>query len=133
MGSRQEQLVPVCRRHDVRLLVAFGSRAGGRAGLGSDTDVAILLSRPPGDEGVPLALVAELREAMGVSGPLDVVILNHLESTTLGREIVREGKVLYDCDGEQFATFATRAMKAYADFAGFRRLRADVLAGRQIT
>jgi predicted nucleotidyltransferase len=129
MKADEQQIAAICRQRGIRLLVLFGSRASGRQRAGSDTDLAVLLDRSPS-----LAELASLQEAMegaiGEKRDIQFVVLNDLQSTTLGREIVRGGRVLYDSDGEQWPAFACRAMKAYADFEPFRRLRSEVLQGR---
>lgn len=117
----------LCRQRGIRLLILFGSQATGKATEHSDTDLAVSLELAPSWE--EFCLLAEnIERVLHIRGRLDLVVLNTLSSTTLGREIVRSAKVLYDCDGEQYAAFATKAMKEYADFEPFRRLRQAVLA-----
>jgi uncharacterized protein len=128
MNADDPRVSSICRERGIRLLVLFGSRSSGRARPDSDTDLAALMDRVPSPSELP-SLEKWLAEAMGVRGNVQLVILNELRSTTLGREIVRGGRVLFDRDGEQFPAFAVRAMKAYADFEPFRRLRRQVLRG----
>ncbi|MCK4626519.1 MAG: nucleotidyltransferase domain-containing protein [Phycisphaerae bacterium] len=125
-----EKVARTCRRESVLLLILFGSRAGDDAPAGSDTDLAVMLESSPDGLADLVRLEDSLREALEITGRIDLVILNDTESTTLRREIVRTGKVLFDSDGEQFPQFAVRAMKEFADFAPFRRLRRQVLTGR---
>ena len=131
MNADEQHIAAICRERGIRLLVLFGSRASGRHRPDSDTDLAVLLDRSPS-----LAELASLQEAMegaiGKKGGIQFVVLNDLQSTTLGREIVRGGRVLFDSDGEQWPAFACRAMKAYADFEPFRRLRRQVLQGGKV-
>ena len=131
MNADGQHITAICRERGIRLLVLFGSRASGRQRPDSDRDLAVLLDRSP-----TLAELASLQEAMegtiGEKGDIQFVVLNDLQSTTLGREIVRGGTVLYDSDGEQWPAFVCRAMKAYADFEPFRRLRKEVLQGGKV-
>jgi predicted nucleotidyltransferase len=122
----------LCRELDIRLMVLFGSRAGGGAKPGSDTDLAVLFATAPDDLRRQGELENILRRCLEIQDRLDLVILNTLGSTTLGREIARGGKVLYDSDGDQWPLFVTRAIKAYADFEPFRRLREKSLRGEPI-
>jgi predicted nucleotidyltransferase len=123
----------LCRELDIRLMVLFGSRAGGGgARPGSDTDLAVLFAIAPDDLRLQGELENILRRRLEIQGRLDLVILNTLGSTTLGREIARGGKVLYDSDGDQWPLFVTKAIKAYADFKPFRRLREKSLRGEPI-
>ncbi len=117
----------LCRQRHIRLLILFGSQATGKATERSDTDVAVLLERPPSWEEFCL-LGEDLERVLQIRGRLDLVVLNTSSSTTLGREIVRSARILFDCDGERYAEFSTKAMKAYADFEPFRRLRQAALA-----
>ena len=128
----REQIEKVCRERGIRLLVLFGSRAKGSGRRASDTDLAVLLDRRA-DLDERFALEDVLAKSLEVKGRLDLIVLNTLESTTLGREIVRTGKVLYDRDGEQWPEFASLAMRKYADFEPYRRRRRQVLRGESIT
>ena len=132
MGSAGEQIEAVCRDRGIRLVVLFGSRAEGRGRPGSDTDVAVLLDRTASLE-ERFALEDVLAGALGVGGRFDLIVLNTLESTTLGREIARTGKVLYDRDGQQWPEFVSIAMRKYADFEPFRRRRREALRGDSTT
>lgn len=123
-STRVEDL---CQKRRIRLLVLFGSRSGGAARPGSDIDLAVLLDRDPG-LGELLALQRDIEAALELEQRLDLVVLNTLNSTTLGREIARNGKAIFDRSGEEFTAFKIRAMKEYADFEPFRRLRREVLA-----
>ncbi|MDY7010038.1 MAG: nucleotidyltransferase domain-containing protein [Planctomycetota bacterium] len=125
-----EKVARTCRREDALLLILFGSRAGSDAPSDSDTDLAVMLESSPAGLADLVRLEDSLREAMEITGRIDLVILNDTESTTLRREIVRTGKVLFDSDGEQFSQFAARAIRDFADFAPFRRLRRQVLTER---
>jgi predicted nucleotidyltransferase len=122
----------LCRELGIKLMVLFGSRAAGVAREGSDTDLAILLDKPNPDLRRQSELELALCRGLEIAGRLDLVILNTLESTTLGHQIARGGRALYDCDGDQWSLFVTRAVKMYADFAPFRRLRDKSLRGEPI-
>lgn len=132
MNLEPGHIEKLCREFDIRLMVLFGSRAGGGARPGSDTDLAVLFRTAPEDLRRQGELENILRQRLEIQGRLDLVILNTLASTTLGREIARGGKVLYDSDGDQWPLFVTKAIKAYADFEPFRRLREKSLRGEPI-
>jgi predicted nucleotidyltransferase len=131
MNADEQHIAAICCERGIRLLVLFGSRASGRHRPGSDTDLAVLLDRSPRLPEM-VSLQEALEGAVGAKGDVQLVVLNDLQSTTLGREIVRGGRVLYDFDGEQWPAFVCRAMKAYADFEPFRRLRDGVLRGGKV-
>lgn len=132
MNLDRQHVESFCRQRGIWLLVLFGSRATDQARDSSDTDLAVRL-----DAAISLPqrlqLEQDLAVALDIHGRLDLVVLNTLDSTTLGREIARTGKVLFDADGEQFPSFVIRAMKAYADFEPFRRLRRKALRQRQVS
>ena len=115
----------------MRLLVVFGSRASGEQRPDSDTDVAVMLDSPIGlDE--RFGLEGAIGRALGIKGRTDLVILDANMSTTLGREIARAGRVVFDRDGEQWADFVSLAVRRYADFEPFRERRRKVLMGEPI-
>jgi len=130
MDFDSENLACLCRQEGILLLILFGSRATGNTPVGNDTDLAVMLESSPAGLSDLVRLEDNLREALEITGRIDLVILNDVESTTLRSEIARAGKVLFDKDGEQFPQFVVRAMKEFADFEPFRRLRRQVLTGR---
>jgi len=133
MDIRDERIAAFCRERSIRLMVLFGSRAAGQVRASSDTDVAVLTDAPPATLDERFALEADLEGLLGVEeGRLDLVVINQMESVTLGREIARTGRVLYDRDGEQWPSFVSLALRMYADFEPFRRLRDKVLRGEPI-
>ena len=119
--SWETDLEPCCVDHGVRLAILFGSRAHGTARGDSDVDVAVWLDTLP-SLSAEASLSGALRKVLGARS-LDLVVLNRALSTTLRREIVKGGHVLYDRDGEQFSSFASLAMRQFADFAIFRERR----------
>jgi len=132
MDAAQERIDRICRERAIKLLVLFGSRARESPQHSSDTDLAVLFENPPLTLEQRFEVEDLLAREIGIHGDLDLVVLNEMGSTTLGREIVLGGKVLFDRDGNQWPLFVTKAMKAYADFEPFRRLRRKVLRGEPI-
>jgi predicted nucleotidyltransferase len=114
--SLLNQLRGALGRHpEVRLALLFGSRACGRAGAGSDVDVAI--------EGTAdrLALAAELGRATG----LDVEVIDLREAGyPLLRSLLRDGVVLHEGERHAAASFRTRAiLQTETDRPWFERMR----------
>lgn len=99
----------------MRLALLFGSRARGRAGAGSDVDVAI--------EGTAdrLALAAELGRATG----LDVEVIDLRDAGyPLLRALLRDGVVLHEGERHTAASFRTRAiLQTETDRPWFERMR----------
>ena len=132
MLTSKQDIVDVCRRHGIRLLVLFGSRASGRERPGSDVDLGVALDRLPQSLRERVELEDALERELEPDRPLHLVLLDDLNSTTLGREIYKTGKPLYDRDGEQWGDFVCRAVKDYIDFEPARRLRDKALRGEPI-
>lgn len=132
MLASEQDIIDVCRRHGIRLMVLYGSRAAGRERPGSDVDVGVALDRVPQSLQERLELEDALERELELNRPLHLVLLDDLNSTTLGREIYKTGKPLYDRDGEQWGIFVCRAFKDYVDFEPARRLRDKVLRGEPI-
>lgn len=89
-GARKKEVDATLRRHKIRKLVAFGSRATGTATPDSDLDLAALLS----SDATLFDLVHiqhELSEAFGVH--VDVVSLRGLAGR-IKQEVDRDGVVL---------------------------------------
>lgn len=122
--TESKELTEILVKHGVVLAYLFGSHAKGTARASSDIDIAVLL---PYDTprskffDVRLSLTNEL---MGLfhKNEIDVVVLNEA-TPLLAREIVQDGKVLYeDMTTRPSLEFAVYAAKHYADTAKFRKL-----------
>lgn len=91
---RKRWVDAACRKHGVRRLVAFGSRARGDARVGSDLDVAVDL---PPDLG--LGIVQAFQDIARAFGcPTDVIErpTHRTHRPRLLAEIERDGVVLYE-------------------------------------
>lgn len=84
-ASHRKPIRDVMRRHRIRKLVAFGSRARGNAGPASDLDLAAELD-PKADPLALLAAEADLEAALGMK-----VDLVELSSERLRAVLKREG------------------------------------------
>ena len=103
-------------RGDERILVAylFGSKSRGLQTPGSDTDLAVLLSRLPTDMlDYYLDLVDRLSRVVG--GSIDLVFLN-AASPLLKHQVIKHGKILYSRDETARVEFEAKAIKEYMDF-----------------
>jgi len=132
MQASKQDIDDVCRGHGIRLLVLFGSRAAGCERPGSDIDLGVALDDLPRSLPERLELEAALESELKLDRPLHLVLLDDLNSTTLGREIYKTGKPLYDRDGQQWGSFVCRAVREYERFQPARRLREKVLRGEKI-
>lgn len=97
------------------MALLFGSRARGRAGAGSDVDVAV--------EGAVdlLALAAELGRATGLQ--VEVIELREAGYPLL-RALLRDGVVLREGEPHAAARFRTRAiLQTETDRPWFERMR----------
>lgn len=99
----------------MELALLFGSRARGRAGAGSDVDVAV------GGAVDVLALAAELGRATGLE--VEVIDLREVGYPLL-RALLRDGVVLHEGQPHAAARFRTRAiLETETDRPWFERMR----------
>ena len=103
-------------RGDGNILVAylFGSRSRGLQTPGSDTDLAVLLSKLPTDMlDYYLDLVDRLSRVVG--GSIDLVFLN-TASPLLKHQVIKHGRILYRRDETARVEFEAKALKEYMEF-----------------
>lgn len=105
----------------IKLIILFGSRATGKAGEFSDTDIAVLADRP-------LTLEEKMKFAVNTTSRLnihedkvDIIDIWHAPAL-LQYQIAKEGKLL-EGDAFDFVRFKVLAWKRYQDTAKFRRAR----------
>ncbi len=101
------------------LLVLFGSEALGRAGRGSDLDLAISFDPLPTAE-ERLRIVGEIQDLCAPRGA-DVVFLRPETDPVLRFEIFRNGETLYERERGLFVEERVRALMLYEDVLPFRR------------
>ena len=94
----------------VRLAYLFGSFASGRAGVHSDLDLAVLPFEPVSDE-----TIWNWGQMLAVELDRDVDLINLMScSTVLRYQVVTEGKLLFDPEGDA-AGFDTETYRMYQD------------------
>ena len=101
------------------LLVLFGSEALGRAGRGSDLDLAISFDPLPTAE-ERLRIVGEIQDLCAPRSA-DVVFLRPETDPVLRFEIFRNGEILYERERGLFVEACVRALIVYEDALPFRR------------
>lgn len=96
---------------EIQLVYLFGSRATGRDHAASDTDLAILLQKPPRS----LAFKTRLIAALETEGPIDLTLLNTAGSV-LKYQVAKDGRLLYERTPGQDRRFRFYARKEFFDF-----------------
>lgn len=114
------------RRADVRLAYVFGSVAAGRAGAGSDVDVAVVFTESPAPRDLD-ALAEELGAAAGRL--VDLVDLANAPPL-LAHEVIRSGRCVVCRDSTERGEFEARTTLRYLDTAHLRRLQDQYLHER---
>ena len=115
--SLQARLQPYFgEHHEVVAVYLFGSQAKGSATVGSDVDLALLLST---DFDLQVHALYRLRRMTELetrlSTDVDVVILNQA-SLVLRHQVLKYGRLIYTSDQRQRVDFEVRAMQEYHDF-----------------
>ncbi|MEA3344909.1 MAG: nucleotidyltransferase domain-containing protein [Chloroflexota bacterium] len=103
----------ICQKHDLKLVILFGSRAKGCARQDSDYDVGVLRRQgiiPPEQF---LELAYRLSRALDM-GNVDLVDLRRA-SPLLKYEAARSARVLYEAEAGFFDCFHVYAWKLYQD------------------
>ena len=102
---------------DIDLIVIFGSQARGTATEMSDLDIAIVASGLDRNERFDLRLRA-ISQFEGPRQDVDVVLMQDI-NWSLKYRIARDGKVLYDRTGNEWAYFVESVLKYYPDYRIF--------------
>jgi predicted nucleotidyltransferase len=113
-------------REEVRLAYLFGSRASGRAQVGSDWDVGVVLG-----VGTPPERRLEIAAALGaeLGEPVDVVALDRAPIEFAAR-VVCEGKILFERSVAERVEFEARTLARAHDLAPLlARQRREILEG----
>lgn len=96
----------------------FGSHAKGRAGAGSDIDLAVLLREKP-EYDYRLRVMCELADLLKTE--VDALILDQC-GILMQRQVLKYGIVLFERDRRPRIAFEIRSRKLYFDFLPAHRL-----------
>lgn len=113
-----------CHGRTVQLCVLFGSQATGKARSDSDIDLALWV-KPSPEPLVKLRWLGELEDLSGKE--VNVVWVTPDTNPVLGFEIVRDGRVLFECEPGIWASKRRQLWHAYIDSAPFRRAAREQL------
>ena len=121
-----EELLPIARQFDLRLIVLFGSVARGSANGESDVDLGVLASSTL-SENARLKLWSELSSLFSVD--VDLTILNHANPIVAYR-VACEGKILFENAPSDWEIWKSYMVRHYWDTAKFRDGLNNYLARR---
>jgi predicted nucleotidyltransferase len=117
MRHEREIIRSIASRPYIRLAIAFGSIAAGRATPDSDLDIAVSAGRPlTADEKGDL--IGALAESTG--RPVDLVDLATAPGHLLAR-VLSTGRIVHRYDPAVYADLIRRAVYDDADFAPYRQ------------
>ena len=110
---------------NIKLVILFGSRAAGKSGVRSDTDLAVLA-----DHLLSLREMSDISRDMArklkvAEDNIDIIDLQ-TASPLLQHEVASKGKLLAGREAD-FIRFRVLAWKRYLDTAKFRRARGKAL------
>ncbi|MDE1975208.1 MAG: nucleotidyltransferase domain-containing protein [Patescibacteria group bacterium] len=106
----------IATKHGLEFAVLFGSQATGRIHARSDVDIAVISRQPVNID----RLAMEFSEALG-RDDVEVVDLSR-SSPTLMRQVVLEGKLLYEKSFGGFFAWKIYAIKVWMETAWLRDL-----------
>lgn len=125
MVTEESIVSSVAQAHALSLVILFGSRAKGGAGMRSDTDIAVLANHPLSLKECGEIAHGLAREFSVSEDALDLIDIWNAPPL-LQHEIALQGKLLYG-ELENFVRFRVLAWKRYLDTAKLRRIRAQSL------
>ena len=106
-------LQQICEKHDIELVILFGSHAKGTARPDSDYDLGILKRSGSVEAEELLYLAHDLGEALDAVN-VDLVDLRHAPPV-LKFDAARVGQVLFESEPGRFNRFHVLAWKLYLD------------------
>ena len=116
---------------DLAAIYLFGSRAGGRGGLRSDVDLAVVLRKELDADArwrKRLALLSDACQRLGTDA-VDLVILEDVPAP-LGHRVLKWGRLLRDALPQRRAQVTEHILRRYLDEAYLRRVLDAGLAER---
>lgn len=114
MGYDDEKLKVLAKKHNVSLILLFGSRTQDNYSLESDLDLGVLFQNDAYDR---RAVISDLLSVFP-DYVIDLVVLNHSDPV-LNFEIIANYQILYSFDQEIFINFYTNTVKKYHDIRKF--------------
>lgn len=107
-----QRLAEIARRHDLELIVQFGSSVSGLMHPGSDVDMAVLYRRVPDSYTGLGDLDADL-QALVPERTVDLAVLNHADPLFL-KQVMDDARLLYGSP-ERFEQMKLLAFRRYQD------------------
>ncbi|MBI3793327.1 MAG: nucleotidyltransferase domain-containing protein [Nitrospinae bacterium] len=109
-------MISLFEEYGVKFAYLFGSRAKGDRPPSSDVDLAVYLgeSEPGRRFDKKLSLISRL--GVIVKKDVDVVVLNDVRNNFLLAEIIRKGKVIFNCAPDERFAFAVAKQHEVTDF-----------------
>lgn len=110
-----QELEPLARKHDLKLIVLFGSQLSGRTHPDSDVDVAIVPAHRLSlhERGEAWSALCDL-----FATEVDLGVLDHAQPLFMYH--VAEGRALYESEPWAWANFKLYARRLYWDTAPLR-------------
>lgn len=112
-------LTELCRRHEIDLLVLFGSAVARGAGGREPGDIDLAIDFDPGADVDLLAVIDDLADLVG-GDDLDVMDLAYAGPVAMHRALT-SGEVLYAADPHLFAERQIFAINHYIETAPLRQ------------
>ena len=121
-GVDARQLESLAHKHDIALIVQFGSTLTGRTHAQSDCDLGVLFEHAPESLGALADVVADL-QCLSPGREVDVAVLNHADPLFL-KQVMDRGQRLYGSE-RRFQMLQLLAFKRHQDHRRYLALERD--------
>jgi len=111
----------------IEVLYLFGSQATGKAGAGSDVDLAVFLTEKALRDNPCLDLAIGLFIEKKLICPVDVVVMQRV-SPILQHQVLARGLRLFERDAGRRAALESLSFKRYLDVRHYQRKRLEAFA-----
>lgn len=117
MIYNSEELKDICIKHQIKMVLLYGSQVAGNTNFDSDVDLGLLIE---GDVYDSKAIIKDLMQIFS-DNTIDVVILNHSDPV-LKFEVISNYRILFCEENDTFINFYMNTVKQYNDIKKFNVL-----------
>jgi len=128
-NEQQGKIDQIGKKHDLKMMVIYGSQVNGKTHSASDLDIGILLHQNPESFHALLDVQDDLKNIFS-DFKMDVRYLNNT-SPYFRFEAIYKGKLIYGSNYD-YVKLCAKVFKEYVDTKYLRDLRDDLIQKRQL-